>query len=118
MLAKYQYMLSMPVSVMGGSNKLESMLDMLLFAHDAETDNEDAEEFSAYTLNTLPTKYKSEEVTLYGVHDDSKYIDVDFSDGVYISKAYADKFLLKPGDSITLKEKYEDDEYTFKISGI
>ena len=48
MLAKYQYMLSMPVSVMGGSNKLESMLDMLLFAHDAETDNEDAEEFSAY----------------------------------------------------------------------
>ena len=104
MLAKYQYMLSMPVSVMGGSNKLESMLDMLLFAHDAETDNEDAEEFSAYSLNTLPTKYKSEEVTLYGVHDDSKYIDVDFSDGVYISKAYADKFLLKPGDSITLKE--------------
>ena len=118
MLAKYQYMLSMPVSVMGGSNKLESMLDMLLFAHDAETDNEDAEEFSAYSLNTLPTKYKSEEVTLYGVHDDSKYIDVDFSDGVSISKAYADKFLLKPGDSITLKEKYEDDEYTFKISGI
>ena len=118
MLAKYQYMLSMPVSVMGGSNKLESMLDMLLFAHDAETDNEDAEEFSAYSLNTLPTKYKSEEVTLYGVHDDSKYIDVDFSDGVYISKAYADKFLLKLGDSITLKEKYEDDEYTFKISGI
>ena len=118
MLAKYQYMLSMPVSVMGGSNKLESMLDMLLFAHDAETDNEDAEEFSAYSLNTLPTKYKSEEVTFYGVHDDSKYIDVDFSDGVYISKAYADKFLLKPGDSITLKEKYEDDEYTFKISGI
>ena len=84
MLAKYQYMLSMPVSVMGGSNKLESMLDMLLFAHDAETDNEDAEEFSAYSLNTLPTKYKSEEVTLYGVQDDSKYIDVDLSDRVYI----------------------------------
>ena len=118
MLAKYQYMLSVPVSVMGGSNKLEAMLDMLLFAHDTETDNEDAEEFSAYSLNTIPDKYKSEEVTLYGVHDDSKYIDVDFSDGVYISKAYADKFLLKPGDSITLKEKYEDDEYTFKISGI
>ena len=43
---------------MGGSNKLESMLDMLLFAHDAETDNEDAEEFSAYSLNTLPTNTK------------------------------------------------------------
>ena len=118
MLAKYQYMLSVPVSVMGGSNKLEGMLDMLLFSLDTETDNEDAEEFSAYSLNTLPGKYKSEEVTLYGIHDDSKYIDADFSDGIYISQAYADKFLLKIGDSITLKEKYEDDEYTFKIGGI
>ena len=118
MLAKYQYMLSVPVSVMGGSNKLESMLDMLLFAHDTETDNEDAEEFSAYSLNTLPGKYKSEEVVLYGIKDNSKYIDADFSDGIYISQAYADKFLLGPGDTITLKEKYEDDEYSFKIGGI
>ena len=118
MLAKYQYMLSVPVSVMGGSNKLEGMLDMFLFSHDTETDNEDAEEFSAYSLNTLPGKYKSEEVTLYGIHDDSKYIDADFSDGVYISQAYADKFLLKIGNTIILKEKYEDDEYTFKIGGI
>ena len=118
MLAKYQYMLSVPVSVMGGGNKLESMLDMLLFAHDTETDNEDAEEFSAYSLNTLPGKYKSEEVVLYGIKDNSKYIDADFSDGIYISQAYADKFLLGPGDTITLKEKYEDDEYSFKIGGI
>ena len=118
MLAKYQYMLSVPVSVMGGSNKLEGMLDMLLFAHDTETDNEDAEEFSAYSLNTLPGKYKSEEVVLYGIKDNSKYIDADLSDGVYISQAYADKFLLGPGDTITLKEKYEDDEYSFKIGGI
>ena len=118
MLAKYQYMLSVPVSVMGGSNKLEGMLDMLLFSLDTETDNEDAEEFSVYSLNTLPGKYKSEEVTLYGIHDDSKYIDADFSDGIYISQAYADKFLLKIGDAIILKEKYEDDEYTFKIGGI
>ena len=118
MLAKYQYMLSVPVSVMGGGNKLESMLDMLLFAHDTETDNEDAEEFSAYSLNTLPGKYKSEEVVLYGIKDNSKYIDADLSDGVYISQAYADKFLLEPGDTITLKEKYEDDEYSFKIGGI
>ena len=118
MLAKYQYMLSVPVSVMGGSNKLESMLDMLLFAHDTETDNEDAEEFSAYSLNTLPGKYKSEEVVLYGIKDNSKYIDADLLDGVYISQAYADKMLLEPGDTITLKEKYEDDEYSFKIGGI
>ena len=34
---------------------------------------EDAEEFSAYSLNTTPKTFKSEEVTLYGVKSDSKY---------------------------------------------
>ena len=118
MLAKYQYMLSMPVSILGGGNKLDSLVDMLLFLHDTQTDNEDAEEFSAYSLNTLPEKYKSEEIVLYGVKENSRYIKADLSDGVYISEAYAEKFRIDPGDTITLKEKYEDDEYSFLVSGI
>ena len=118
MLAKYQYMLSMPVSILGGGNKLDSLVDMLLFSHDTQTDNEDAEEFSAYSLNTLPGKYKSEEIVLYGVKENSRYIQADLSDGVYISEAYAEKFRIDPGDTITLKEKYEDDEYSFVVSGI
>ena len=118
MLAKYQYMLSVPVSVMGGGNKLDSFVDMLLFNNDTETDNEDAEEFSAYSLNTIPGKVKSEEILLYGIKEDSKYVDADLSKGVYISSAYADKYKIGVGDSITLKEKYEDDEYTFQIAGI
>ena len=118
MLAKYQYMLSMPVSILGGGNNLDSLVDMLLFSHDTQTDNEDAEEFSAYSLNTLPGKYKSEEIVLYGVKENSRYIQADFSEGVYISEAYAEKFRIGPGDTITLKEKYEDDEYSFLVSGI
>ena len=118
MLAKYQYMLSMPVSILGGGNNLDSLVDMLLFSHDTQTDNEDAEEFSAYSLNTLPGKYKSEEIVLYGVKENSRYIKADFSEGVYISEAYAEKFRIDPGDTITLKEKYEDDEYSFLVSGI
>ena len=118
MLAKYQYMLSVPVSVMGGGNKLDSFVDMLLFNNDTETDNEDAEEFSAYSLNTIPGKIKSEEILLYGIEDDSKYVDADLGDGVYISSAYADKYNIKTGDTITLKEKYEDDEYSFHVDGI
>ena len=118
MLAKYQYMLSVPVSVMGGGNKLDSFVDMLLFNNDTETDNEDAEEFSAYSLNTIPGKVKSEEILLYGIKEDSKYVDADLSKGVYISSAYADKYKIGVGDSITLKEKYEDDEYTFQVAGI
>ena len=118
MLAKYQYMLSMPVSVMGGGNKLDSFVDMLLFSNNTETDNEDAEEFSAYSLNTIPGKVKSEEILLYGIEDDSKYVDINLGDGIYISSAYADKYGIKAGDTITLKEKYEDDEYSFYIDGI
>ena len=128
MLAKYQYMLQTPVSAVSG-NKFESLMSLLEFYMDSQTDNEDAEEFSAYSLNTLPGKYKSEEVTFYGIEPDSKYVKIDFADTgaenssdadaeVYISKAYADKFLLHTGDTITLKEKYEKDEYSFRIVGI
>lgn len=117
MLAKYQYMLEVPVSAMSG-NKLDSMLELLQFSYGTRTENEDAEAFSAYSLETLPSKYKTDEVILYGIKPDSKYIDADLEDGVYISSAYAEKFLLKPGDSITLKEKYEKTKYTFKVKGI
>ena len=119
MLAKYQYMLEVPVSAVSG-NKLENMLELLQFSYGTKTDNEDAEAFSAYSLETLPSKYKTDEVILYGIQPDSKYIDADLSDGdgVYISSAYAEKFLLEPGDSITLKEKYEKKKYTFKVKGI
>ena len=118
MLPKYQYKLSVPASVSSG-NKLDGMLSLLEYYMDTRTDNKDAEKFSAYSLNTMPGKYKSEEIVLYGVEPDSQYIHADLSgDGVYISSAYADKFRIKKGDTITLKEKYEKDEYSFKVDGI
>lgn len=117
MLAQYQYMLQVPVSAVSG-NKLENLLSMLEFYMDSRTDQEDAEKFSAYSLDTLPGKYKSEEVLLYGVEKDSKYVKLDSQDGIYISSAYADKFQISPGDIITLKEKYEKTEYSFEVTGI
>lgn len=118
MLAKYQYILSVPASAYSG-NKADAMNSLLEYYTDTRTDNKDAEKFSVYSLNTMPDKYKSEEITFYGVEPDSKYIHADLSgDGVYISSAYADKFRIKEGDTITLKEKYEKDEYSFKVDGI
>ena len=118
LLAKYQYILSVPASAYSG-NKADAMNSLLEYYTDIRTDNKDAEKFSAYSLNTMPGKYKSEEITLYGVEPDSKYIRADLSgEGVYISSAYADKFRIKEGDTITLKEKYEKDEYSFKVDGI
>ena len=144
MLAKYQYMLQVPVSAVSG-NKFDGLISQLEFYMDSRTDNEDAEEFSAYSLNTLPGKYKSEEVLLYGIEPDSRYVTIDFNNtkdkkdeavnkekadnkntanaekesaAVYISSAYADKFLLHVGDTITLTEKYEKEKYSFKIAGV
>ncbi len=125
MLAKYQYMLSVPTSALSG-NKISSLFSLLEYSLGAKTGNEDAEEFSAYSLDTVSKQYKSEEIVLYGIKTDSKYIKIPLQKGkittgknqVYISSAYADKYLLKPGDTITLKEKYEKYTYTFEIKGI
>ena len=117
MLAKYQYMLSVPASVTSG-NKLDGMISLLEYYMDTRTDNKDAEKFSAYSLNTLPGKYKSEEILLYGVEPDSQYIHGDFRKGtVLISSAYKEKFGIQVRDTVTLKEEYEDTTYSFTVTG-
>ncbi len=122
LFANYQYLLQIPLNAMDEEHKLQSMLSMMYFQHAVETENPDAEKFSAYSLNTLGDVYKEESVLLYGVADNSQYLPIDFTDAdpdsVSISSAYADKFQLEPGDTIELKEEYEDDVYQFKISGI
>lgn len=117
LLCNYQYMLQVPLSAMNENRKLESLLSMAYFQSQVETDNEDAEKFSAYSLKTLGDGIPSEEVLLYGLQDNSKYIKVDTTK-TYISLAYAEKYGLKVGDKITLKEEYENDTYDFTVDGI
>ena len=47
------------------NKKLESLVQMMYVQSQLETDNEDAEKFSAYSLNTWK-QYKSENL-LYGI---------------------------------------------------
>lgn len=135
LLCNYQYILQIPINAMDEDHKLESLVNMLYFQHEVETDNPDAEKFSAYSLKTTDKEYKEEEILLYGLADNSRYLPIDFQETVsdkdvskkevasdatpaYISSAYADKYFLDIGDKITLKEAYEDDTYTFSIEGI
>ncbi|NCC44651.1 MAG: ABC transporter permease, partial [Clostridia bacterium] len=119
MLSPYQYMLSVPVSILSDESKLRSMISMIQFSNAVETANETAEKFTAYSLNTVDGPCDSEEILLYGVQKKSEYIPVHTEDdNVYISEGYADKYNLQVGDTITLKEKYEEDKYIFKVSGI
>lgn len=84
----------------------------------AETETSSAEKGYLTNLETTYEQYKHEQVSIYGIQEDSKYVDIGHDgDGVYISTAYRDKYDIEEGDEITLKEKYTDKEYSFKVAG-
>lgn len=119
MLSKYQYMLKMPMEILNSDSKLYSMAGMMMFSYAVETENEDAEKFSAYTLQTTDEKIPSEEIILYGLSEDSDYVDVDLTeDGVILSSGFAEKYGMSQGEEFTLKEKYEGTEYSFVVAGV
>lgn len=96
MFADYQYILKAPV----------------------ETDNESAEKYCVTTLSTTSSKYMTEDVVIYGIDRDSAYVNAEFEEGrVCVSNGLMEKYGLKEGDVISLKEKYGDDIYEFTVSG-
>ncbi|WP_022779404.1 ABC transporter permease [Butyrivibrio sp. AE3009] len=120
MLAKHTYLLQIPAGAIDGDNELAAAFSYTILQSKINTNNPDAEKFSAYGLKTTGEDgTRVEEVTLYGIADDSRYVDTKFNDKtVLISSAYADKYGLGKGDVITLKEPYEDKYYGFKVTGI
>jgi putative ABC transport system permease protein len=67
-------------------------------------------------VNNAPVK---DSVTVYGLVDDSKYIDISLNDDdVYISSAYSEKYNVQKGDIITLKNPYGNSRYGFTVTGI
>lgn len=96
MFAKYQYVLKSYVDADG--NVLE-------------TDNSDAEKFDMTSLLRRTDEF-DEEVSVYGVETDSAYVKLKDMDSlkdneVYISDSFADKYGIKPGDTIKLDAQYE-----------
>ncbi|MCR5451062.1 MAG: ABC transporter permease [Lachnospiraceae bacterium] len=120
MLCKYQYMLTVPVGVFDEDEKMSAMLEMMAFKKGVETETPKAEKFSVYSLDTVEKEgFIKEAVTLYGLSEKSNYIPLDIKKGeVYISKAFADKFMLGPGDKFTLCEEFEDESYDFAVTGV
>lgn len=84
-----------------------------------DVDDNAAEKYCVKTLATIEGRLKSEDVLVYGVKDNSIYADINIAslkdNEVYITNGYADKFRIKKGDKITLKEKYDDNEYEFTV---
>ena len=81
-----------------------------------ETETKDAEKFGVQSLKIVNGDF-SESVSVYGIAENSKYFHADFTDGnVLVSSAYADKYGLSSGDSVTLHEEYGSKTYDFRIS--
>ena len=120
MLARYTYIIQIPIDAVDGDNLVSAMFSRIFLQGKIETNNKDAEKFTAASLKTLGEGgARSEEVTIYGIADDSRYIDYDFNEKtVLVSSAFADKFGTKKGEVITLKEPYEDKFYGFKVTGV
>lgn len=140
MFCKYQYMLDIPTYLMSDDIHIddvqtndmqtndvqaedkdsEQMAAVLAYMDAIETENKDAEKFGVYSLKTKEKEnYRVEDIMLYGIEPDSRYIDLDVEDGqVYVSSAYADKYGKEVGDTVTMKEEFEDKEYSFKIDGV
>lgn len=84
---------------------------------DVNVSYSNAEKYCVTSLET--TGDKEESITIYGIADNSKYIDFDIpKEGVAISDGYASKYNVKKGDTISLKEKYKDKIYEFVVEDI
>lgn len=106
MFAKHQYVLKNTVDAEGKA---------------VVTSEPDAERYSIEGLQVENLGKKLEDVTVYGVSKDSKYIKTGAytnDDGVYISSAYAQKLGAEKGDKIRLKAKYTKEHYDFSVEGV
>lgn len=96
MISRYQYVLKAPMP----------------------TDTQGAEGYYATTLKAMHSQ-SNDEISVYGVKKNSDYVDIKWKNkGVMISDGYSDKYQLKKGDTITLKQKYGSKKYKFKVAGV
>ena len=119
MLAKHTYLLQIPAGAVDDDDEMSAAFSYVFLLGKINTNNPDAEKFSAYSLKTIGEGgTRVEDVTLYGIQENSRYIDAEFNDKtVLISSAYADKYGYGKDSVITLKEPYEDKYYGFKVTG-
>ncbi|MBP1997205.1 ABC transporter permease [Peptostreptococcus canis] len=96
MFSNYQYVLKYPV----------------------EVKNSDVEKYSVTMLTSTQKDFISDDITIYGIEKNSKYINLKIPKGkVYLSSGIMKKYSLNKGDTIKLREKYENKYYKFTIAG-
>ena len=79
--------------------------------------NKDAEKYSLTSLQ-INRRSLSEDISLYGIEEDSKYFKKNVENGMYISDGLSEKYKINKGDTFTLKDKYSGKKYKIKVAGV
>ena len=120
-IAPYETILNMPLSLSKSDHKLEASINLLNFANNVQTENEDAEKFSFYSLKMLKGDiYKEDDINVFGMKKNSNYFQYELkSNDCYVSQALATKYELDIGSYFTTYEaSNHNNTYTFKVTGI
>ena len=119
MLADYQYILNVPDPIDEDDEYTLMGIVQKLLTPSLNTNTEGVETFALTSLKNIPKNREGESISVYGIQKDSKYVSAElFEDGVTISDGYAEKYGMKVGDTLELKEPYEDKTYSFEVKSI
>ena len=84
-----------------------------------ELDGDVAEKYCVTSLKMQDTYYEEEEINIYGLLENSRYFDISLpKEGVVITSDFAEKYRVKEGDIINLRENYGKKYYAFYVEGI
>ncbi|MDR3867590.1 MAG: ABC transporter permease [Fusicatenibacter sp.] len=119
MLADYQYILNVPDPIDEDDEYTLMGIVQKLLTPSLKTNTEGVETFAVTSLKNIPKNREGESISVYGIQKDSKYVSAElFENGVTISDGYAEKYGMKVGDTLELKEPYEDKTYSFEVKSI
>ena len=119
MIAPYQYVLNVPEEP--DEDEKYTVMGMLqkFLTPSLKTNEKSAEKFCLNSMKNVLPDQEGETITVYGIADDSAYVSAELpTDGVLISDGYAEKYKIKTGDTIVLKEAYGSETYEFTVQGI
>lgn len=84
-----------------------------------EVKNEQAEKYCVTTLKMQDDYFDEEDINIYGLEKNSDYYETKLpKKGIMITSDMAEKYQLKKGDIINLKEQYGDKIYAFRVGKI
>jgi len=119
MIAPYQYVLNVPEEP--DEDEKYTIMGMLqkFLTPSLKTNEKSAEKFCLNSMKNVLPDQEGETITVYGIADDSTYVSAELpTDGVLISDGYAEKYKIKTGDTVVLKEAYGSETYEFLVQGI